>query len=184
MIYYSSMKILFNVIYNTKNPYTPSLQKSLYNKLKMYLNKFHFKFLFLDYNPDKISKQTKQIYTNIYNSINNKNDTNKDLYLHYCTPSVLKMNAEMNILKQTFSHKETYDWKVVNSVLIFNGNLGTFISPNESYAQLTMEYKVKQQDGVTEETKYILFQRNIVENVSYHSWKVLIPDYETYMDKI
>lgn len=53
---------------------------------------------------------------------------------------------------------------------------GNFLDPLHcNFSQITMEYKVKTNNGVI--TKYMVFQRPFSENVSYHSWKIFIPDY-------
>lgn len=138
------------------------------------MSKYHLsqlEFYYLDFKKGKFNNQAAQIYKNVKYAVETNN---KALFRKYFLSNVLdhEESGKLNI-KEIFQY-ETFDWKIMNCTNLYAGNI---LNPlHHNFSQITMEYKIKiNKDHIV--TKYMVFQRPFSENVSYHSWKIFIPDY-------
>ena len=155
------------------------LLKRLFNNLLTNIEKCNYNLYFLDYNKKDFSSQLHQIYNNIKEDYKT-NNIPKDITLFYLHKNLSEFEAKYisSYGKSYFIDyfkNETFDWKVVKCSTIYGFSI---LSPlNKTFGQVTVEYKEKlANDNVL--TRYMVFQRNLVENLSFHSWKVFIVDYK------
>lgn len=79
----------------------------------------------------------------------------------------------MEKLKKYFP-KNTSDWKIVHSRTFYNTDILGELDRN--FAQITMRYKTEDH-----KYKYMVFERQCSQNLTYFSWRIFIVDYNYYI---
>jgi hypothetical protein len=160
-------------------PLKLNLIKGFGNTLINVFERVNFETYFLDFHPKKINGQLHQIYKNIQKGFNDSQ--HYELALHYFHFNVknFELNYNFHNNGDSFYAKhfqyDSYDWKAIHFRTLYNPILK---DPIEStFAQLTAKYKIKNQDN-EEEVKYMIFQRSLGENLTFHSWRILVVDYQ------
>lgn len=147
------------------------------NAIRTFINVNNFEYYFIDFNKHFFGKHAKQIYENVRFGL--QNDT--QLAHYYFQSNILELEELSNkknasFLKEIFKY-DTFDWKIVSCRTNYAYSFTNQVY--ENYAQITMKYNYISDNN--KYTKYIVLQRNFLENVSYHSWKIMIPDYNKYI---
>lgn len=166
---------VLNRPYKANEPFLFKLYCNLLSKIERY----NYFLYFNDYNDKLITFQLKQIYNNIKEDYES-HQSSKELVKFYFHKNLLNFenNYYQNNNKSFFSgyfKNETYNWEIVRCSSIHGYN---FASPIEhSFAQITAKYKEKiSEDKIID--RYMVFQRCLIENISFHSWKVFVIDYK------
>jgi hypothetical protein len=129
---------------------------------------------FLDFKKNSITQQFKTIYDNINEGLRTEN---KDLTYRYFHSNILNFEEVCNkngtsFIKPFFENK-TSNWTVVQARTLYSYN---FLSAlNENFAQITVKYIEHTSTGEIE--RYIVFERALSDNISFHSWRVFVVDY-------
>lgn len=144
------------------------------NKFLTFVDITNYNTYFIDFSHFKINSQLKQIYDNIKEGLTEGNKNQAHGYFH---KNILLFEEQCNKNNLSFISKyfkyETDNWTIVQARTLYSYNI---MSPlNEVFAQITAKYNEKTPNGNVE--KYIVFERRLSENVTFHSWKVFVIDY-------
>lgn len=146
----------------------------LKTKIGNYKELRNFEVFFVDFQELYFNKQAQTIYEEVAKAVRIDNMStlsktlNENVYFAYRDDKFHLKNREDG-LTEIFP-LNTKDWKIVQAKTSYNGDM---ISPlSNHYAQITMQFKTEK-----DEVKYIVFERNLSQNISFHSWKIFIPNY-------
>ena len=177
-----------------KNPY--KINQNICQKMKTNILKYihlkNFEVYFIDFNRNTFCQQVNIIFENIKEGMEKSDSTLIQRYLGeniYLYEEKSQKNLQTSYLKNHFMIKP-YNWKIVNATTLYGFGLASPLW--EDYAQITLQYNIEvpnknksldSKDEIIsnkrekELTKYIVLQRNLAENISFHSWKIIVLDY-------
>jgi hypothetical protein len=177
------MKKAAKCSYILKDPFNPS-KKNIFYKIWYTGYNFcqlrNFENYFLDFQEIFFDKQAKDIFDKVSLSVKEGhlgqarkflNDEIISTFSDEDTGNNLEENKKEELLK--LLPTQTSNWEIVHARTLY---LDDILEPlSNTYAQITMKYSTPEK-----KENYVVFERNCMNNLSYHSWKIFVLNYQYF----
>ena len=131
---------------------------------------------FLDFNEIKFVSQAKQLFEETGYCLKDGNLSPISKILNYNIYEALrgvepeKFSKNKNDYIIQYFNQNTFDWKIVQARILYLSEFGEEIDQDQ--AQITMKFSTD-----TEKENYIVFERQLTQNLSFYSWKIFLINY-------